>query len=148
MSVLLETSLGEIVIDLFVDKAPKACFNFIRLCQLKFYNDLLVHDVQKDYLAQMGDPTFCPQLNRPRTSVWGLAKQEHICFDDEIKGLKFNKRGLVATANTAPNQNNSVFFITLASTPIESLDSKHTIFGEVAEGFEVLDLINKAYVNK
>ena len=53
MSVLLETSKGEIVIDLFIDKSPNACFNFIKLCQMKFYNSALFKSVQKDYIAQV-----------------------------------------------------------------------------------------------
>jgi len=72
MSVLIETSLGDIVIDLFTDKAPNACLNFIRLCQMKFYNDLLVHSVQKDYLAQIADPSYVPELKRQVNSIWGL----------------------------------------------------------------------------
>ena len=53
MSVLLETSKGEIVIDLFVDKSPNACFNFLKLCQMKFYNDALFKSVQKDHITQV-----------------------------------------------------------------------------------------------
>lgn len=59
--------------------------------------------------------------------------------------MKFTRRGLVATANTAPNKNECRFIITLA--PVESLNGKHTIFGEVVEGLEVLEQINKAYVD-
>ena len=53
MSVFLETSKGEIVIDLFVDKAPRACFNFLQLCQMKFYNDALVTFMQKDFICKV-----------------------------------------------------------------------------------------------
>ena len=69
-------------------------------------------------------------------------------FKDEISSLRFAKRGLVATANTGPDLNASAFFITLTDQPIESLFKKHTIFGEVAEGFDVLDKINSVYVTK
>ena len=51
MSVLIETSLGELVIDLYTDKAPNACLNFLKLCQLKYYNNQIIHDVQKNYIA-------------------------------------------------------------------------------------------------
>ena len=51
MSVLLETSIGDLVIDLFTEKAPKTCFNFLKLCNLKFYNDCLFFNVEKDYIA-------------------------------------------------------------------------------------------------
>ena len=68
MSVILETSLGEIVIDLFVEDAPEACKNFIKLCKMKYYNNCLFHNVQRDYLAQTGDPTG---TGRGGTSLYG-----------------------------------------------------------------------------
>ena len=58
MSVLLETSLGDVVIDLYCEEAPKACENFLKLCKVKFYNNCLFYNVQKDYLAEAGDPSL------------------------------------------------------------------------------------------
>ena len=57
MSVLIETSLGDLVIDLFADRCPKTTLNFLKLCKLKYYNNCLFFDVQKDFLVQTGDPT-------------------------------------------------------------------------------------------
>ena len=57
MAVLLETSKGDIVIDLFVDDAPKTCLNFVKLCKMKYYNHCKFFDIQKDFMAQTGDPT-------------------------------------------------------------------------------------------
>jgi peptidyl-prolyl cis-trans isomerase-like 4 len=69
MSVLLETSLGDLVIDLFVDHAPVACQNFLKLCEAKYYNNCLFFDVQPRYLALSGDPT---NTGTGGESVWGL----------------------------------------------------------------------------
>lgn len=150
MSVLLETSLGDLVIDLFVDDCPKTCENFLKLCKLKYYNNCLFFDVQQDYLAQTGDPT---NSGGGGTSVWGLlsGKPEQRYFDDELKrNRKFSKRGLVAMANKGPSMNASAFFFSLADLTKmadDQLHKRHTVFGEVVEGLDVLEKINKAYVD-
>lgn len=69
MSVLLETSLGDLVLDLYVDDCPKTCLNFLKLCKLKYYNNCLFYDIQPDYLVQSGDPT---NTGSGGTSIWGL----------------------------------------------------------------------------
>ena len=69
MSVLLETSLGDLVIDLYVSDCPRAAQNFLKLCKLKYYNNCLFYDVQKDYIVQTGDPT---NTGSGGTSAWGL----------------------------------------------------------------------------
>lgn len=146
MAVLLETSIGDIVIDLYLDQAPKACLNFIKLCKMKYYNNCLFFSVQKDYIAQTGDPTntgkggCCVHAKLP-----GLG---HRFFKDEISPtMKHSLRGTVAMANQKPNENGSQFYITLRSK-VEQLDGKHTIFGKVAEGYEVLDKMNSSMVDE
>ena len=69
MSVLLETSMGDLVIDLYTHDCPQAATNFLKLCKLKYYNNCLFYEVQKDYLVQSGDPT---NTGHGGTSVWGL----------------------------------------------------------------------------
>ena len=131
MSVLLETSKGEIVIDLFVDKSPNASFNFLKLCQMKFYNNALFKLVQKDHIAQVQHQSDILH------SIWSLVTKDpnKLYFKDEFS-RKFNKRGLVATANLGPNMNCSSFFITLQENgrEIKEFKNQHTIFGEVVEG--------------
>jgi peptidyl-prolyl cis-trans isomerase-like 4 len=68
MSVLLETSVGDIVIDLHVKEAPKACLNFIKLCKIKYYTGCMFHTVQRDFTAQTGDPTG---TGLGGNSIWG-----------------------------------------------------------------------------
>lgn len=137
MSVLLETSLGDIIIDLYFDQCPKTVFNFLRLCLLKKLNDRLISSVQKDYLCRVtGDDH-------------SVFKEKY--FDDEITKRKFNRRGIVAMANEGQNLNAANFFITLTDQPLDhNLYKKHTIFGQVVEddSFRVLDKINQVFVNQ
>lgn len=147
MSVLLETSLGDMVIDLNVREAPRASENFVKLCKAKKYNNCLFYDVQRDYMVQTGDPT---NTGTGGCSIWGhiTGKKEDRYFPDEIsKKRSFSKKGVVAMANTGPNMNSSGFFITLGDLDRgnANLHKRHTIFGEVVEGLDVLDKINKAY---
>lgn len=147
MSVLIETSLGVIVIDLYTKECPRTCLSFIKLCKIKYYNNCLFYDVQKDYLAQSGDPE---NTGRGGNSIYGILKGEKDrYFEDEIHpGLRHNKLGIVSTANLGPNLNTSTFFIQLTDKNLPYLNEKHTVFGKVEEGFDVLEKINKAYVDK
>jgi peptidyl-prolyl cis-trans isomerase-like 4 len=147
MSVLIETSLGEIVIDLYIEDCPIATKNFLKLCKLKYYNNVLFFNVQENFMVQTGDPTG---TGNGGTSVYGLMYGEQAeCFEDEIKPhLKHTKKGLVGMANTGANTNRSQFYITTRGEDLEYLDGKYTVFGEVAEGMDVLDQINQLFVDE
>jgi len=141
MSVLIETSLGEFVIDLNVKEAPRACQNFLKLCKLKKYNNCLLYNVQKDYLFETGDPTN----NTGGTSIWGYLSGDprDRYFEDELSVKKrFNKKGMVGMSNRGPNMNASGFFVTLTGEEIKGMEKRHTVLGEVVEGMEVIDRIN------
>jgi peptidyl-prolyl cis-trans isomerase-like 4 len=143
MAVLLETSKGDIVVDLLCEDAPVASKNFLKLCKMKYYNNCLFHNVQKDFLVQTGDPTG---TGRGGSSLNGVLYGEQArYFEDEIKAsVKHAKRGTVAMANAGKNMNASQFYIT-ANDGLDSLDGKHTIFGEVSEGLDAVMRINEAY---
>ncbi|DBA04429.1 TPA: hypothetical protein N0F65_010025 [Lagenidium giganteum] len=142
----MSTTLGEVVIDLFVDDCPLSAKNFLKLCKVKYYNNVLFFNVQENFMVQSGDPTGTGQGG---TSIYGMLygpQAKH--FEDEIRPhLKHNRKGLVAMANTGPNSNASQFYITMRGDDLEYLDKKHTIFGEVAEGMDVLDQLNSVYVD-
>lgn len=146
MAVLVETSLGDIVIDLKAEEAPRTCTNFLKLCKIKYYNNCLIFKVQKDYIAQTGDKKNNGSGGHSIYSkLPGLAQRY---FADEIHPrLKHDVKGTVAMANERPNENGSQFYITLRDK-VAHLDDKHTIFGTVAEGLEVLDKINGALVDE
>jgi peptidyl-prolyl cis-trans isomerase A (cyclophilin A) len=139
----LETTKGAIRVRLFPDTAPKTVDNFIGLAtgskpwrdprsgseqRRPLYDGTLFHRVIPDFMIQGGDPLG--------TGTGGPGYQ----FEDEVDGpRRFDRAGYLAMANAGPNTNGSQFFITQVPTPW--LDGKHTIFGEVVEGMEVVDAI-------
>ncbi|KAG8653150.1 peptidyl-prolyl cis-trans isomerase CYP59 [Manihot esculenta] len=146
MSVLITTSLGDIVVDLFTEKCPLTCKNFLKLCKIKYYNGCLFHTVQKDFTAQTGDPTGS---GTGGDSVYKfLYGDQARFFSDEIHlDLKHSKTGTVAMASAGENLNASQFYFTLRDG-LDYLDGKHTVFGEVAEGLDTLTRINEAYADE
>lgn len=120
---------GEFVAKLFVDKAPITVNNFVFLAREGFYDGTTFHRVLDGFMAQGGDPTG--------TGMGGPGYQ----FEDEFSDLTFDKPGLLAMANSGPNTNGSQFFITYAPTP--HLNGKHTIFGEVIEGMDLVNSITR-----
>jgi len=125
----LTTNHGDIVIDLFDDDAPKTVENFTKLAGDGFYDGLIFHRVIPDFMVQGG----CPQ----GTGTGGPG----YTFEDEINDHKI-VRGALAMANAGPNTNGSQFFIvTTQSAPW--LDGKHTVFGEVTSGMDVVDAISE-----
>lgn len=141
MAVLLETSVGDFVIDLYADLAPNTCLNFIKLCKIKYYNNAQFYHINKDYIAK------CGHVDQD-ASVFGILQgDEHRYFADEITPiLKHDRPGLVSMANRGPDMNGSHFFITLTSD-CQDLDGKHTIFGILSEGMENLEKLNKSYID-
>ncbi len=124
-SAVMDTAKGEIVIELFSDKTPVTVNNFVFLSQQGFYNGTIFHRVIQDFMAQGGDPTG--------TGRGGPGYQ----FVDEIDpGMRHDKPGVLSMANAGPNTNGSQFFITHVPTPW--LDGKHSIFGQVTKGMDVL----------
>jgi len=135
--VVLETNQGNIEIKLKSGIAPKACENFIKLAEKGYYNGLIFHRVIKGFMIQGGDPTG---TGMGGDSVWGKP------FEDEVTPpAKFDAAGILAMANSGPNTNGSQFFITCAKTPW--LNMRHTIFGEVVSGLEVVQKIENTPVD-
>ncbi|KAL6886812.1 cyclophilin-like domain-containing protein [Trichoderma evansii] len=156
MSVLLETTVGDIVIDLLVDHSPKLCENFLKLCKVKYYNFSPIHSVQKNFSFQTGDPLGpLAKQSDGGCSIWG-----HLSGDPSKRTftapfhpkLKHLERGTVSMA-TVPLASDpdtrvaaSQFIITLGEET-DFLDSKAAIFGKVVEGFDSLEKINEAMVD-
>ncbi|OAX81018.1 peptidyl-prolyl cis-trans isomerase-like 4 [Emergomyces africanus] len=155
MSVILETSLGDIVIDLLVDTSPKACENFLKLCKVKYYNYSPVYNVQKNFSFQTGDPIGPDSKDSDGgSSIWGLLNgPSQRTFPIELPPkMKHVERGTVSMA-TVPSTKNpderlagSQFIITLGDN-LDYLDGKAAIFGKVVEGFDVLENINDAFID-
>lgn len=129
--IIMETSAGTVELTLYPTVAPKTCENFIKLAEKGYYNGIIFHRVIKGFMIQGGDPTAS---GRGGESIWGKP------FEDEVRDdIQFEKRGILAMANSGPNTNGSQFFITLAPTP--HLNKRHTIFGEVTTGYETIQKI-------
>ncbi len=121
----IDTDKGTIVAELFADKAPKTVNNFVFLAREGFYDGTIFHRVINEFMAQGGDPTG--------TGTGGPGYR----FGDEFHpSLKHSKAGVLSMANAGPGTNGSQFFITHVPTPW--LDNKHTIFGQVVDGMDVL----------
>ena len=124
----LHTNHGAIAIELFDDDAPKTVENFLKLVRDGFYNGVIFHRVIPDFMIQGGDPTG--------TGSGGPGYQ----FEDEFNEHKV-VRGALAMANAGPNTNGSQFFIVTAEAA-SWLDGKHTVFGRVTGGMDVIDAIS------
>ena len=123
----LHTTHGPIEVEFFDDDAPKTVANFLALARDGFYDGVIFHRVIPDFMIQGGDPTG--------TGMGGPGYQ----FEDEFNDNKV-VRGALAMANAGPNTNGSQFFIVTAeATPW--LDGKHTVFGRVTNGMDVVDAI-------
>ena len=128
---IVETSKGNIKIELRADMAPKAVENFVTHSKNGYYNGLIFHRVIKDFMIQGGDPTG---TGAGGESIWGGK------FADEFApNAVFDKAGILAMANSGSNTNASQFFIT--TVPTYWLNGRHTIFGYVKEGFDVVKKI-------
>lgn len=126
--VVFETTQGKIVFALKPEVAPKACENFEGLVKKGYYDGITFHRIIKNFMIQGGDPTG---TGRGGQSIYGQP------FEDEFKAnIMFNKAGILAMANAGRNTNGSQFFITTVPTP--HLNGRHTIFGEVVEGMDVV----------
>lgn len=129
-----DTDRGPIRIELHADKAPLTVANFVNLVQRGFYDGLVFHRVIADFMVQGG----CPQGR----GTGGPGYK----FEDETSNGVRHERGVLSMANAGPNTNGSQFFITHVATPW--LDGKHTVFGKVLEGLDVVDAIRQGDVIK
>lgn len=141
-SVVFKTNLGDITIELYMDKMPVTAGNFLKLAEEGFYDDTKFHRVIPNFMIQGGDPN-----SRDDDSIsYGLGGPGYTIEDEFVSGLS-NVRGSIAMANTGqPNSGGSQFFINLVSNTgldfdKEPLTSKHPVFGKVIEGMEFIDAI-------
>ena len=121
----LTTDKGEIVIRLFADKVPRTVNNFVFLTRQGFYDGTIFHRVIKDFMAQGGDPTGS-----------GRGGPGYKFADEFHPALRHDKPGVLSMANAGPHTNGSQFFIT--HVPTSWLDHKHSVFGQVIQGMDVL----------
>ena len=171
MSVLVETSKGDLVIDVFASESPKASLNFLKLCALKYYNDCKFFSVQRDFAVQSGDPTNtgrggasiysmcrCGEEEEEEEKDGGGESRRRFFADEIVKtlekdqeevcALKHDQIGTVSCANFGREDTNQSQFLITTRDSVPDLDGKHTIFGRVVEGLDVLQRINEAYCDE
>lgn len=121
----LVTPLGDIVAELYADKAPQTVNNFVFLAREGYYDGVTFHRVIKGFMAQGGDPTGS-----------GRGGPGYTFADEFDPSLRHDGPGVISMANAGPGTNGSQFFVTHGSTP--HLDDRHTVFGKVVEGMDVV----------
>jgi peptidylprolyl isomerase len=135
MKATLKTNQGDIVIDFMETDAPNTVANFVKLAKEGFYNGTKFHRVIGGFMIQGGDPLTKDDAQAPRWGTGGPGYQ----FPDEIHANNRNDVGTISMANAGPNTNGSQFFINVANNNF--LDPKHTVFGKVVAGMDVVKKI-------
>ncbi|XP_043466755.1 peptidyl-prolyl cis-trans isomerase-like 4 [Leptopilina heterotoma] len=141
MAVVIETTIGDFTVDLFIKERPQTCKNFLKLCKMKYYNWNLFHSVQSNFIAQTGDPT---STGTGGESVYGMILGEKARYfeAEKMPKIKHDRVGLLSMVDCGNNMLGSQFFITLAAN-LHSLDGQHCVFGEISEGFEIILKLNE-----
>ena len=152
--VTMKTNKGDIELELYEKEAPIAVANFLKLIKEDFYNDIKFHRVIGDFMIQTGDPqtrgeagvdfVYDPYNNPDKLPIAGTGGPDYKFEDEFNNGYVFDKPGVLAMANSGPNTNGSQIFITHVATPW--LNNKHTIFGQVKNGQDVVNAIEQGDV--
>jgi len=131
VKIKIETTQGDIYADLYAKEAPKTVANFVKLAKSGYYDGIIFHRVIPNFMIQTGDPTGT-----------GRGGPGYAFADEFSPNLKHDKAGVFSMANAGPNTNGSQFFITDAPTP--HLNNRHSVFGQVTQGMDVVKAIANA----
>jgi len=151
MSVLLETTMGDLVIDLYTESRPRCCVNFLKLCKAKYYNYSMIHKVERDFCIQLGDPTDAQNGQNPKNghSIFHQMHGEGARYFEAqtLPRILHDRPGLVSMINNGKDKFGSQFLITTGNA--DTLDEGQVVFGEIGEGLEdILAKINETFVDK
>ncbi|MEK7128576.1 MAG: peptidylprolyl isomerase [Patescibacteria group bacterium] len=142
MTAILNTNMGKIEIEFFEKQAPNTVANFAKLAKDGFYNGVKFHRVIKGFMVQGGDPLT---KDDSKMVSWGTGGPGYQ-FADEITPANKNEAGTISMANAGPNTNGSQFFINVANNNF--LDGKHTVFGKVISGMDIMKKIENTPTNQ
>lgn len=134
--VAIVTNFGPLQFEIWCHRAPKTCENFLELCQRKYYNDVPFHRLIKGFMLQGGDPTG---TGKGGESYFGTQFEDE-CLDSS-KRASHSQRGRLSMANKGRHTNGSQFFILFSKA--EHLDGRHTVFGQLTSGYNILDKIEE-----
>ncbi|MDB5046357.1 MAG: peptidylprolyl isomerase [Deinococcus sp.] len=135
---LIDTNRGQMLADLYEDQTPVTVNNFVVLARNHYFDGIRFHRVMDGFMAQSGDPQ---STDLAKKAQWGTGGPGYSFADEFRTALTFDSPGLLAMANSGPATNGSQFFITFA--PTENLNGKHTIFGKVVTGDDVLPKLTR-----
>jgi cyclophilin family peptidyl-prolyl cis-trans isomerase len=135
--VRISTGKGDMLVELYEDKVPNTVANLIQLAENGFYKGMGFHRIIPGFMAQGG----CPNSKKGATGMPGTGGPGYAFADEFNDSLKHTGRGILSMANSGPNTNGSQFFLCFAAAP--HLDGKHTVFGKVVAGLQVLDRLEK-----
>ena len=135
MNAILHTNQGDVTIEFLDEQAPNTVTNFIKLAKTGFYDGVKFHRVIKGFMIQAGDPLT---KDDSKMDLWGTGGPGY-SFADEIKASNRNDTYTISMANSGPNTNGSQFFINVGANNF--LDTKHTVFGKVVSGMDVVKII-------
>lgn len=141
MAVVIETTLGDITVDLYLEQRPVTCLNFLKLCKMKYYNFNLFHTIRSGFIAQTGDPSG---EGSGGESIFGLLEgpEKRFFSGEKMPKIRHTNTGLLSMVCSDDMMVGSQFFFTLG-TDLDSLDGIHCVIGEVTEGHEVLRKLNE-----
>jgi peptidyl-prolyl cis-trans isomerase-like 3 len=135
MSVTIHTTVGDLKCEIFCDTCPRTAFNFLSLAAANKFNDTVFHRNIKGFMIQGGDTAH---VTGKKSSIWG----DDVTFPDEFHPDNVHdRRGRLSMANRGPNSNKSQFFILYEQQP--HLNNLHTVFGQILDGWDVLDKMEK-----
>lgn len=135
---LIDTDRGQVLADLYEQETPVTVNNFVFLARNHFFDGIRFHRVIQDFMAQTGDPK---SVDDSKKDEWGTGGPGYSFADEFRTQLTFNSSGILAMANSGPATNGSQFFITFA--PTDFLNGKHTIFGKVVTGDDVMGKLTR-----
>lgn len=147
MSLIIETSIGDLTIDLFTKERPKACYNFLKLCKIKYFNYCIIFEINRNY-ARTGDPT---NSGSGGESIYyhdkSLEPRKKYFSAEQVPIIKHDKSGLLSMVNNGRDRHGSQFLLTLSDDLYHLDKQRHTVFGQVVDGHDVIEALKKALVD-
>lgn len=146
MSVVIETTIGDVTVDLHTETRPRTCMNFLKLCKMKYYNFCLIFSIQRNFIAQTGDPTAS---GKGGESIFQKMYGDQARFyeGEKLPIMKHTQLGTLSMVSCGNHLFGSQFFITLGEG-LDSLDSEHLVFGQVVEGLDIINKLNQTLTDE
>lgn len=147
MSVVIETTIGSITVDLYTEQRPRTCLNFLKLCKLKYYNFCPFHKIVKDFIVQTGRNIYNGREGGESVYYFIYGEKGRYLEAESKPRLKHENAGTLSMVTNDDRLIGSEFFFTLGKD-LDYLDNVHTVFGRIVEGIEILYKLNEIFTDK